>query len=89
MISHSFRSTPSTQTDAWEKFWNLHREKYLLLVVIIEMPIVFLTNSAGVERVFGTTAWLKNERRNRMLDDLLNANLRVKLTTCKFDYSVL
>ena len=62
-----------TQTDAWEKFWNLHRKKYKLLVVIIEMPIVFPTNSAGVERVFGATAWVKNERRNRMLDDLLNA----------------
>ena len=78
-----------TQTDACEKYWNLHREKYKFLVVIIEMLLVFPTSSPGVERVFSATAWQKNERRNRMLDDLLNANLHVKLNTCKFDYSVL
>ena len=48
-----------TQIDAWEKFWNLHREKYKFLVVIIEMLLASPTNSAGVEKVFSSTTWLK------------------------------
>ena len=66
------RSSPHdyyTQTDAWGKFLKSDGHKYNLLTVIIEMLLIFPTNSAGVERVFSATTWLKNERRNRMLDD--------------------
>ena len=41
------------------------------------------------ERVFSATAWIKNDRRNRMLDDIVNANLHVKLNTSAFDYGLL
>lgn len=78
-----------SQTDAWAEFLTDHGYRFSYLPIIVEMLLVFPTNSAGVERVFSATTWLKNERRNRMLDDLLNANLHVKLNDTTIDYTEL
>ena len=51
--------------------------------------VEFQRQYAGCERIFSATAWLKNERCNRMLDDLLSANLHVKFNLHDFDYSLL
>lgn len=51
--------------------------------------LVFPTNATGVERVFSAMAWLKNKRTNRILDDLLNARMHVKLNDTDIDYSLL
>ena len=78
-----------SQTDAWQEFLASKRYNFKYLAVIVVLLLVFPTNSAGCERIFSATAWLKNERRNRMLDDLLNANLHMKFNRCNFDYSLL
>ena len=78
-----------SQSSAWSTFLKEKSSGLVYLPIIIVMLLVFPTNSAGVERVFSATNWLKNERRNRMLDDLLNANLHVKLNSSEIDYSVL
>ena len=83
--THDFYS----QTDAWAEFLEKKSHKFSYLPIIIIMLLVFPTNSAGVERIFSATAWIKNERRNRMLDDILNANLHVKLNPASIDYSLL
>ena len=78
-----------SQVDAWRKFLNRKKEKFWYLSIVIIMLLIFPTNSAGVERVFSATSWIKNVRRNRMLDDLLNANLYMKLNARDIDYSLL
>lgn len=78
-----------SQTDAWADFLSSKSHKFRFLSVIITMLLVIPTNSAGVERIFSATAWIKNERRNRMLDDILNANLHMKFNATDIDYSLL
>ena len=87
--SRSAKHNAYSQSSAWSTFLKEKSFGLVHLPIIIVMLLVFPTNSAGVERVFSATNWLKNERRNRMLDDLLNANLHLKLNPSEIDYSSL
>ena len=75
--------------DAYQTVLKDHGHRAPSLRVIILALLVFPTNSAGVERVFSATSWLKDERSNRKGDDTLNADLHVKFNDCNVDYSLL
>ena len=53
------------------------------------VSLIFLTKTAGFERIFSATTFLKNERRNRVLDDMLNTNLHGKFSQYDLDCSSL
>lgn len=78
-----------TQATAFQRLLTEYRHKIPYLSVIISTLLVFPTNSAGVERVFSATSWLKDALRNRMSDNILNASLHVKFNDCDLDYALL
>ena len=64
-----------------------HRMPFLRVIILV--LLVFPTNSAGVERIFSASAWLKDALSNRKGDATLNADLHVKFNDCDVDYSLI
>ena len=64
-----------------------HRMPFLRVIILV--LLVFPTNSAGVERIFSASAFLKDALSNRKGDATLNADLHVKFNDCDVDNSLI